>query len=46
MAATVMLSCDEWSNRFILAVMPFILLLGVISLTNYKKKFHAAGNNG
>ena len=46
MAATVMLSCDEWSNRFILAVIPFILLLGVISLTNYKKKFHAAGNNG
>ncbi len=26
---TVMLSCDEWHNRFILAVLPFLLLLSV-----------------
>lgn len=38
MAITVMLSCDEWSNRFILAVLPFILLLSVLSIINYKAR--------
>jgi hypothetical protein len=38
MAVTVMLSCDEWHNRFILSVLPFILLLGVISISNSNKK--------
>lgn len=34
-AATVMLSCDEWSNRFIFAVMPFLLLLATHSLHQF-----------
>lgn len=34
-AIAVMLSCDEWGNRFILSVLPFILLLSVISISNY-----------
>lgn len=38
MAFTVMLSCDEWHNRFILSVLPFILLLGVISISNSGKQ--------
>lgn len=29
---TVMLSCDEWHNRFILALMPFFLLLTFVAL--------------
>lgn len=44
MAITVILSCDEWSNRFILAVMPFILLLVVISINNYKTRVDAQRN--
>lgn len=31
-AVTVMLSCDEWHNRFILALLPFFLLLGFTAL--------------
>ncbi|MGZ3853173.1 MAG: hypothetical protein ACXVBX_10320 [Flavisolibacter sp.] len=31
---TVMLSCDEWHNRFILAVLPFFLLLASGALIN------------
>jgi hypothetical protein len=38
MTITVMLSCDEWGNRFIFSVLPFILLLGVISIGNAKKR--------
>lgn len=34
MATTVMLSCDEWGNRFILSVMPFFLLLAIIAISN------------
>ena len=34
MIITVMLSCDEWSNRFILSVMPFFLLLAIIGISN------------
>jgi hypothetical protein len=34
-AIAVMLSCDEWGNRFILSVLPFILLLSVISISNF-----------
>ena len=30
MAITVMLSCDEWSNRFIFSVLPSLLLLATI----------------
>jgi hypothetical protein len=41
MAITVMLSCDEWSNRFILSVLPFFLLLAVISISNSKTKLNA-----
>jgi hypothetical protein len=41
MAITVMLSCDEWSNRFILSVLPFFLLLAVISISNSKTKINA-----
>lgn len=38
MAISVMVSCDEWSNRFILSVLPSILLLGVISIENNRKR--------
>jgi len=31
---TVMLSCDEWHNRFILAVLPFFILLASGALIN------------
>lgn len=41
MAITVMLSCDEWSNRFILSELPFLLLLAVISISNTKNKINA-----
>ena len=34
MAVTVALSCDEWSNRFILSVLPFFLILAVTSVSN------------
>lgn len=34
MAFTTMLSCDEWSNRFILSQLPFILILALISVNN------------
>ncbi|MDQ6844003.1 MAG: hypothetical protein M3Z92_06580 [Bacteroidota bacterium] len=40
MAITVMLSCDEWSNRFILSVLPFFLLLSVLSICNYKNRLN------
>ena len=40
MLLTVMLSCDEWANRFIFSVLPFFLLLAVISISNYKKQFN------
>ncbi len=36
MAITVSLSCDEWGNRFIFSVMPFFLLLSVISIYNFQ----------
>ena len=36
-AITVAFSCDEWHNRFILAVLPFFLLLAVIAFSNLKK---------
>ena len=45
MAVTVMLSCDEWSNRFILAVMPFFLTLSVISINRYLPKSNATESN-
>jgi hypothetical protein len=38
MTITIMLSCDEWSNRFILSILPFILFLAVISVSNTLKK--------
>jgi len=44
-AATVMLSCDEWSNRFIFAILPFLLLLAVISISNSKKTINARKQN-
>lgn len=34
MAITVMLSCDEWGNRFILSVVPSFLLLAAICFPN------------
>jgi hypothetical protein len=37
MVVTVMLSCDEWHNRFILAVLPFFLLLANGALLTNKK---------
>ena len=40
MALTVMLCCDEWANRFILSVLPFFLLLAVISISNYRKPYN------
>ena len=42
MAVTVMLSCDEWGNRFILAVMPFFILLSVLAVSNYLPPSNAA----
>ena len=36
-AITVMLSCDEWHNRFILAVLPFFLLISVSFFIDKKK---------
>jgi hypothetical protein len=41
MALTVMLSCDEWSNRFILSYLPAFLLLVVIAISNYKNRVNA-----
>ena len=38
MALTVMLSCDEWGNRFILSVVPSFLLLAAISFPNNLNK--------
>lgn len=38
MTVTVMLSCDEWSNRFIFCELPFFLLLAIISISNRKNK--------
>jgi hypothetical protein len=38
MTVTIMLSCDEWSNRFILSVLPFILLLAIICISNTLEK--------
>lgn len=40
---TVMLSCDEWSNRFIFAITPFLLFLAVIGISN-KRNRPIAGN--
>lgn len=37
MAITVMVSCDEWHGRFILSLLPFFLLLAVISINNSKR---------
>lgn len=37
MTLTVMLSCDEWSNRFIFSQLPFFLLLATISIVNKKQ---------
>jgi hypothetical protein len=37
MMVTVMFSCDEWHNRFILAVLPFFLLLASGALLTNKK---------
>lgn len=34
MTITIMLTCDEWSNRFVLSILPFLLLLAVIGITN------------
>lgn len=34
MTITVMLSCDEWSNRFLFCELPFLLLLTFISINN------------
>lgn len=34
MSLTVMLSCDEWGNRFILSVVPLFLLLAAICFPN------------
>ena len=34
---TVVLSCDEWHNRFILALLPFFLLLGSTALLAKRK---------
>lgn len=45
MALTVMLSCDEWGNRFILSVLPFFLLLAIISISNYKNTVNVSRNN-
>lgn len=37
MTVTVMLSCDEWSNRFILSIFPFFPLLATVALENRKR---------
>jgi phosphate starvation-inducible membrane PsiE len=40
-AMLIFVTCDEWSNRFIAPVFPFILLLavaGFVSVKNYFKK--------
>ena len=29
---SVMLSCDEWSNRFIVPIIPFVMMLGAIGI--------------
>lgn len=42
MAVTVMVSCDEWSNRFLLSVVPFILLLAAFSLSLKKSRIKKA----
>jgi hypothetical protein len=34
---TVMLSCDEWHNRFLLALLPFLLLLSTAAFFNKKQ---------
>lgn len=34
MAVTVMLSCDEWSNRFIFSITPFLLIFALIGFGN------------
>jgi hypothetical protein len=44
LAIAVMLSCDEWGNRFILSVLPFILLLSVISVSNFMSLRKESGN--
>ena len=38
MAITVMLSCDEWGNRFILSVLPSLLFLATICFPNVLNK--------
>ena len=37
-AFTVMISCDEWHNRFILALLPFFLLLATTAIGNFKNQ--------
>jgi hypothetical protein len=44
MAITVMVSCDEWHSRFILSLLPFLLLLAVISVSNSKRFYTDAYN--
>lgn len=41
MTITVMLSCDEWSNRFIISELPFFLILAIASISNFKNKINA-----
>ncbi|MEP7079877.1 MAG: hypothetical protein ABI784_04070 [Ginsengibacter sp.] len=43
---TVMLSCDEWSNRFIFSVTPFLLLLAVSGINNKIQKINAGNSAG
>ncbi len=45
MALTVMITCDEWANRFIMGEYPLILLLAVISLNNLRERGQLGSKN-
>lgn len=38
---TVMLSCDEWHNRFILGILPFFILMAANVFLNDSRKTHS-----
>ena len=42
---SVMLSCDEWSNRFIVPIIPFVMMLGAIGINYCYDKINNLLNN-
>ena len=38
-ALGIFVTCDDWSNRFIAPVFPFVIILGIIGVSFIKKKF-------